>query len=79
MESLNVARKGNTVRRITANLRDRDSKNLDKIAQTQGLNPNDAIRQALATQAFLQDALKKGGAILVREADGAIREVQFVG
>lgn len=71
-------KQGSTVRRVTASLRAKDESNLEKVADEAGLTQNDAIRKALATEAFVQDTLKGGGSILVRDADGTIREVQFV-
>lgn len=73
-----AGKQGSTVRRVTASLRAKDETNLEKVADEVGLNQNDAIRKALATEAFVQDTLKSGGAILVRDKDGSIREVQFV-
>lgn len=69
---------GGTVRRVTASLRARDEQNLESIAESAGLNQNDAIRKALATEAFLQEVLNSGAAFLVRESDGSIHEVKFV-
>ena len=73
-----MSKQGSTVRRVTASLRAKDESNLEKVAEEAGLNQNDAIRKALATEAFVQDTLKAGGRILVRDPDGTIREVQFV-
>ena len=67
-----------TVRRVTASLRRRDEENLEEVAEAAGLSQNDAIRKALATEAFIQEAIKSGGSILVRDKDGVIKEVQFV-
>ncbi|MGO1317480.1 MAG: hypothetical protein ACTMIR_10665 [Cellulomonadaceae bacterium] len=69
---------GSTAKRVTANLRPRDEAHLDEVTARAQLSPNDAIRQALASEAFIQRTLKEGGSILVRNADGEIREVQFV-
>lgn len=68
-----------TVRRVTANLRERDEQNLAKIAEMSGVSRNDAIRKALASEVFIQKALSEGGSILIRDAKGEIREVHFVG
>lgn len=67
-----------TVRRVTASLRERDERNLEQVAEIAGLTPSDAIRKALATEAFIQETLKSGGAILVRESSGEVQEVKFV-
>ena len=73
-----MARTQSTVRRVTASLRPRDENNLESVAEDAGLSENDAIRKALATEAFVQETLKEGGSILVRSKDGTVREVQFV-
>jgi hypothetical protein len=67
-----------TARRVTANLRARDEANLEAIAADADLSQNDAIRKALASEAFIQRTLRSGGSILVRDESGEIREVQFV-
>jgi hypothetical protein len=72
-------RPGGTVRRVTASLRDRDEANLKEVAERSGLSQNDAIRQALATEVWVQETLDAGGKILVQDDDGVVREVRFVG
>lgn len=73
-----MAKSSATVRRVTASLRERDESNLEQVSEDAGLSQNDAIRKALATEAFVQETLKSGGAILVRDKDGVVKEVQFV-
>ena len=68
-----------TAKRVTASLRDPDLENLQEVAEATRLSENDAIRKALATEAFVQETLRGGGAILVRDKDGNVREVAFVG
>ena len=68
-----------TARRVTASLREPDVVNLEEVAQATKLTPNDAIRKALATEAWVQRELKKGAVIMIRTPDGAVREVAFVG
>lgn len=69
---------GTTVRRVTASLRGRDEANLQEVTDLSGLSPNDAIRKALATEAWLQETLDSGAKILVKGPDGVLREMQFV-
>jgi len=73
-----VAKSGTTVRRVTASLRERDETNLEQVAEDAGLSQNDAIRKALATEAFVQETLRSGGEILVRDSKGEIKVVRFV-
>lgn len=74
-----MPRPATTVRRVTASLREPDVENLEEVSETTRLSENDAIRKALATEAFVQETLRGGGAILVRDKDGNVREVAFVG
>lgn len=73
-----MGRPATTAKRATVSLRQPDLENLDDVTERTHLSENDAIRKALATEAFVQAVLAEGGAILVRNADGTIREVAFV-
>ena len=69
-----------TVRRVTVSLREADVINLEFISACTGLGQNDVIRKALATEAFVQEQLLLGGALLVENPEtGQIRQVAFVG
>lgn len=67
-----------TAKRVSVSLREPDLERLEEVAEASHLNPNDAIRKALATEAFVQRTLAKGGKILVQDEDGNVREVEFV-
>ncbi len=73
-----MVKASSTVRRVTASLRERDEANLERVADSAGISQNDAIRKALATEAFVQETLDSGGEILVRDSEGNIKVVQFV-
>lgn len=73
------SRTGTAVRRVTTSLRDPDVSNLQEVSGATRLSENDAIRKALATEAFVQETLQNGGRILVEDKDGNIRQVAFVG
>jgi hypothetical protein len=74
-----MARPVTTAKRVTASLREADLANLREVAEATRLTENDAIRKALATEAFVQEVLRGGGSVLVKDADDKIREVVFVG
>jgi hypothetical protein len=74
-----ATRQKTTVRRVTASLRQRDEANLNEVAELSGLSPNDAIRKALATEAWLQEKLESGAKVLVKDPDGSVSEMQFLG
>ncbi|HEX2058701.1 MAG TPA: ribbon-helix-helix protein, CopG family [Actinomycetota bacterium] len=65
-------------RRVTVTLRQSDQRRLDEIAEAVHLSQNDVIRKALATEAFVQRVLGEGRKILVEDANGNVREVEFV-
>jgi len=73
-----MARPTTTAKRVTASLRDPDVQNLEEVAESTRLSSNDAIRKALATEAFVQRVIASGGKILVQSEDGVVREVAFV-
>ena len=66
------------VARVTVNLREADSARLDELAARTKLSKNDVIRKALATQAFVQRTIDENRKILVEDAKGNIREVEFI-
>ena len=67
-----------TVKRITVNLRESDDARLRAIATEEDLTDNDAIRRALATEAFINEQLRKGKKLLLEEEDGTVSRVEFV-
>ena len=73
-----MSRPTTTSKRVTASLRAPDVENLEEVAKSTRLSSNDAIRKALATEAFVQRVQEEGGTILVRDESGEIREVAFV-
>jgi predicted transcriptional regulator len=64
--------------RVTVNLREADSARLNEIASRTKLSKNDVIRKALATEAFVQRTLEANEKILVEDAKGNKRVVEFV-
>jgi metal-responsive CopG/Arc/MetJ family transcriptional regulator len=65
-------------KRVTVTLGEADVERLDEISRAERVSRNDAIRRALATEAFVQRTLAAGRKILIEDADGKIREVEFV-
>lgn len=65
-------------KRVTVSLRPSDLDRLGEIASETHLSQNDAIRKALATEAFVQRALAEGRKILVEDAEGNVRYIEFV-
>lgn len=73
-----MARPATTVKRISASMREPDLENLEKVTEATGLGDNDAIRKALATEAFVQEKLANGRVMYFRNPDGSFQEVAFV-
>lgn len=73
-----MPRPNSTVKRLTTSMREPDLENLEKVSEATGLQPNDAIRKALATEAFVQEKLATGRVMYFRNPDGSFQEVAFV-
>jgi hypothetical protein len=58
------------------NLPETELDDLRRIARMRGVTATHALRQAIATLTFLND-LPRGSKVLVRESDGAQREIVF--
>lgn len=65
-------------KRVSVTLRRTDRDRLDQIIDETKLPTNDAIRHALATEAFILRAMREGSKILIETSDGRTREVEFV-
>lgn len=47
------------------------------LADTQGISQNEALRKAIATEAYVQQEVREGSTILVQKSNKEIREVVF--
>jgi hypothetical protein len=50
---------------------------LETLATSQGISQNEALRKAIATEAYIQKEISEGGTILVQKANNELREVVF--
>lgn len=66
------------VKRVSVSLDHRDLARLEQVKRETNASESEAMRKALATEAFVQRTLENGGKILVQDSQGNIREVQFV-
>jgi uncharacterized protein YdgA (DUF945 family) len=64
--------------RLNTTLQDADVENLEEIKTATKLDQNDAIRKAIATEAFVQRNLKQGARLLLELEDGTIKQIEFV-
>lgn len=66
-----------TTRRVSFNLRRTDEERLRLVAERVDGTENDALRKALATTAYLQQLIDDGGTVVVEDAQGRQRIVDF--
>ena len=50
---------------------------LEKLAKSQGISQNEALRKAIATEAYLREKIEQGNKVLLRNSDDDICEVVF--
>jgi len=62
---------GSGLERVTVNLTPRSVEALDSLVRLTGDTKTDTINKALQVYAYLQNLLNTGGALYVRDADGA--------
>jgi predicted transcriptional regulator len=64
-------------KRMSITLSSDAAKWLEFLADTQGITQTEALRKAIATEAYIQKEILEGSKILVQKADKEIREVVF--
>jgi predicted transcriptional regulator len=62
-------------RKVTVNLSPEAVDALNEIADSRGVTLSEALRQAIASEKFLVDEVRKGSKILVERPDQGIREI----
>ncbi len=72
-----AARPSTSVKRMSVSLSDDAARMLEVLAKTQGITQNEALRKAIATEAYLQQEIKLGTKVLLQKSDKEIREVIF--
>lgn len=66
-----------TATRMTISLSEDVAKLLEWLAETQSVTKNEALRKAIATEAYFQKEMAEGSKILLQKRDKEIREVVF--
>lgn len=61
--------------RVTANLPGEAVEQLKTNAATKGDNLTQGLKAAISTKLFLDNAIKEGGKVLVKQSDGTLVEV----
>jgi metal-responsive CopG/Arc/MetJ family transcriptional regulator len=72
-----AARSPTAFKRMTINLTDDVAQMLEKLAASQGITQNEAIRRAIATESYLKGQLESGSTLLIQKSNKDIREVVF--
>jgi len=64
-------------KRLSISLSDDAANLLEFLAQSQGITQNEALRRAIATEAYLLEERLQGTKVLLQKSDKEIREVLF--
>jgi hypothetical protein len=64
-------------KRLSISLSDDAANLLEFLAQSQGITQNEALRKAIATEAYLLEERMQGTKVLLQKSDKEIREVLF--
>jgi hypothetical protein len=67
----------NTAKRISVSLSADAAQMLEYLAKTQGITQNEALRKAIATEAYFHKEIRAGSKVLLQKSDKEIREVVF--
>lgn len=79
--SVNTGKSSSTsntsAKRISVSLSADAAQLLEYLAQTQGITQNEALRKAIATEAYFLREMKEGSKVLLQKPDKEVREVVF--
>ncbi|MBD2124565.1 CopG family transcriptional regulator [Trichocoleus sp. FACHB-262] len=75
--SLEGAARAPTHKRMSVSLPGDVAQLLESLAETQGISQNEALRKAIATEAYLLQERLQGSKVLLQKPDKEIREVIF--
>jgi hypothetical protein len=67
----------NTGKRLTVVLTDEAERMLTYLAQTQGITKSEALRKAIATEAYFLEERMRGSRVVIQKNNDEIREVIF--
>ena len=65
------------VKRMSVTLSSDAAQLLEWLAATQGITQTEALRKAIATEAYLYKEIKQGSKVLILTSDKEVREVIF--
>lgn len=64
-------------KRVSVSLPLETIEKLDQIASRHGITMTDAIRRAIATEAYIEQEIQQDSKILIQKADNTLREIVF--
>ena len=64
-------------KRVSVSLPLETIEKLDQIASRHGITMTDAIRRAIATEAYIDSEIQENSKILIQKSDNTLREVVF--
>ncbi|WP_027401581.1 ribbon-helix-helix protein, CopG family [Aphanizomenon flos-aquae] len=71
------ASNASNIKRMSVSLSDDIARLLEFLAESQGISQNEALRKAIATEAYLLKERQQGTKVLLQRPDKEIREVLF--
>ena len=72
-----VAKDKCETKRVSVSLPLETIEKLDQIASRHGITMTDAIRRAIATEAYIDKEIQENSKILIQKSDNTLREVVF--
>ena len=72
-----MSQKNTATQKITVNLPPEAVEALKKLANEQGITATAALRQAISTESFIREQIKRGAKILIQEPHGDINQLFF--
>lgn len=66
-----------STKRMSVSLSGDAARLLEFLAETQGITQNEALRKAIATEAYLRQEMLEGSKVLLQKPDKEVREVVF--
>lgn len=73
----NESSNATNTKRMSVSLSGDAARLLAYLAETQGITQNEALRKAIATEAYLRQEMEQGSKVLLQKSNKDIREVVF--
>ncbi|MGD1703308.1 CopG family transcriptional regulator [Dapis sp. BLCC M229] len=74
---MNIQASRPSTKRMSVTLPTDVAEMLEFLARNQGISQNEAIRKAIATEAYFQKEIKQGSTVLIMNSDKSVKEVVF--